>query len=174
MSLEHIAESRIQQYLDNKSRGLTENEKEHLQSCSHCQATVADYQRIYGELARESRELLSPGFAARTMARIRQQVQPSASYGRATMLLGAFGVLSCFVAIYYLFDIKALLQAVMAFSLGDTIANSSLATSFGHLSTRLGDSLPILIFAALILVAVALVDRLLVRQKTSRVYFLSV
>jgi anti-sigma factor RsiW len=174
MSVKHLSEKRLQQYLDDKLKGLNRIEQEHLDSCDECQSVLIDYGRIYNGLARQPKVELSPGFAARTMARIRQQISPVSKYGQATTWLMVLGAVSCLVPIYYLFDLKALLESAVSFSLGDTIANSSVGTTLGQLSARLGDNLPILIFAGLILVAVPLVDRLLVRQKTTRAYFISV
>lgn len=173
--MKHLSESRVQEYLDNEARGLDEYEREHLQGCEQCRALVVDYRRIYAGLAHDGGVSLSKEFTARTMKLVRNQVQTESSFGSDTWWAALVGLLSCGIAVYYLLNVKVLLNITKAFSSIERLADFSMATSFSQLSLRLGDSLPTLIFAVLILAAVPVVDRILVHQKSAtRVHLLSV
>ncbi|UCG60687.1 MAG: hypothetical protein JSV52_10160 [Candidatus Zixiibacteriota bacterium] len=174
MSIEHLSEGRIQECLDNRFRGLSPTELKHIKDCEHCQGLVMEYKLLYAELAKDRPELLPTDFTSRTMAIIRQQVLPAAGLGRSSLVFAIGGLLSCLAAIIYLFDIKALLNGAASFSLESAVAQSGTVGSLSKMTTDLGPMLPILIFAGLILVGVAVADKLLLRQKTTRAYFLSV
>ncbi len=174
MSIEHLSEARIQECLDYKCRGLEPTEQKHLEECEKCQGILSDYEVLYTELARDRRPLLSADFTSRTMAIIRRQVVPAAWAGRTSLIFAVFGIVSCVVAMIFLFDVKALLNTATSFSLESTISQSSFVDTLGKMTTDLGPILPVLIFAGLLLIGVAVADKLLVRQKTTRAYFLSI
>jgi hypothetical protein len=174
MSVKHLSDARIQECLDNKFRGLNPAELKHIRTCERCQGVLTEYKLLYAQLAGEDRILLSPDFTSRTMEVVRQQVLPTAGINRANLLFAACGALSCLIAIIYLFDIKALLNTLLSFSIDSAVSQSATVTTLGKMTTDLGASLPVLIFAGLILIGVALADKLLLRQKTTRAYFLSI
>lgn len=174
MSIEHLTEERIQECLDNRFRGLDVAELKHIRHCEKCQNLVTEYKLLYTELAKDERDLLPADFASRTMRIIRQQVVPAAGLGRGSFVFAVGGLLSCLAAIIYLFDIKALLNGAASFSLESAATETGFLNAFSKVSADLGPMLPILIFAGLLLVGVAIADKLLLRQKTTRAYFLSV
>jgi hypothetical protein len=74
----------------------------------------------------------------------------------------------------YLVNIKDILYAVEAFSLERLLSGSAFVSTMEQWSSRLGGNLNILVFAGLLLILVGLIDKLLVRQKANRAYFMSV
>ncbi|UCD65086.1 MAG: hypothetical protein JSW34_06550 [Candidatus Zixiibacteriota bacterium] len=174
MSIEHLSEEQIQQYLDDKTQPADSRITRHLESCRRCRYLLKEYQQLYGILGRESEELLSPTFTASTMEKVEALGRPAEGLSRPFVLWVAAGVVACVAAIWYTVDVKALLDGLGSFLLGWNVLDSTAVSSLRTLSARLGDSLPLVIFAGLILLAVALADKLLLKQRVRRVYFLSV
>lgn len=173
MSIEHLSEKKIQQYLDDKDNALGIEDLKHLQTCDQCQGVVQDYEIVYSMLGQESEESLPVDFASRTMERI-LGAQQSPVWSRLNFLWVAIGSVSCLIALWYTIDLKAILDAATSFTLQQTLSNSPFVSSLRDFGGKFGDSLPIIIFAALVLVAVGLADKLILRQKASRAYFISV
>jgi len=174
MSIEHLSEKRIQQYLDNKCTGLEARELKHVETCDLCQGAVQEYEQVYEMLGQEPQESLSADFASRTLAKILRAQEAAAGWSRWNLLWAALGAVSCLIAIWYTVDLKVLLNKLETFSLQQVVGNSPFVSSLRDLNGRLGDIVPIIIFAGLVLAAVGLADRLIVRQKASRAYFISV
>jgi len=174
MSIEHLSEKRIQQYLDNKCTGLEAGEVTHLETCDRCQGVMEEYEQVYAMLGQEPRESLSAEFASRTMDRIMGASEAAAGWSRWNLLWAAVGALSCLIAIWYTIDLKALLNKLTAISIQQMVGNSPFVSSLRDANGRLGEIVPIVIFAVLVLAAVGLADRLFLRQKATRAYFISV
>lgn len=174
MSIDHLSDEQIQQYLDSGPSAFGDSAEKHLEGCHRCQATLKEYQVLYNRLGRETETLLSPNFTSDTMAKIEALAVPAARLGRPMFYYVVLGVVSCLLAIWYTIDLKAALNAVGSFLLGQNVIESTVGSSLKTVSSQFGDNIGIIIFAALILIGVALTDKLLFRQKLRKVYFLSV
>ena len=174
MSVKHLSEKEIQQYLDDKSKGLDNPQPGHIDECEQCRSMLADYQKIYYQLGKEEKRLLSADFASRTMAKIRRLEKPAFAVNQYMIWFGICGIVSCLAAIWYFVDVKALLQAVTSFSSSQSLATWSFIGQMKELTVKLGDNLGILIFAGLLLVAVALADKLLIKEKPTEAHFVSI
>ena len=176
MSIEHLSDKRIQEHLDNKSRSgrLSPGEQRHLESCELCRGAMADYGHLYSGLAQEERRLLSSDFTARTMARIRSLEKPAAAMSRSMLFLVVIGIVTVCSVVNYFVNIKSILYAIESFSVGRLTSSTTIVSAMEQWSAKLGGNLDILVFAGLLLILVGLVDKLLVKQKASRAYFLSV
>lgn len=174
MSINHLTDEQIQQYLDNGPDAIEHSAEKHLEACDRCQMTLKEYQLLYNRLGRETETLLSPNFTSATMARIEALAEPAAGLSRPMRAFVVLGVLSCLLTIWYTINIKSLLNTLSSFLLGQNVVESTVGSSLKTISAQFGDNLGIVLFAALILIGVALTDKLLFKQKLRKVYFLSV
>ncbi len=174
MSVEHLSEIQIQQYLDRGPESLSESKLEHLQSCEMCRGILADYKRLYSQLKVDDEISLSKDFAARTMQKIRGLENPSAAVSPSVILYSLLGLVSCVLAIWYFVDVKALLKGLGNISIGNPLPDASAFSGITNWLLGFGDSLYLMIFAVMILAGVGLIDRLLAKHKLDKAYFFSV
>ena len=171
--MKHISEEKIQSYLDEKLQGLTREELEHVDSCAKCRSVIADYKRLYGELDRDESIKLSADFVKDTMKQIMAQESAAPKFNFATVLW-ILGAAACVAAIIYTIDIKALLDGAGSFMADGGAFGSSATAAIKQWIIEFRHSLSIVLAAGMILVAVALVDRVLLRQKLNKAYLFSV
>ena len=174
MSIEHLSEKQIQQYLDDRSRGLDVPQPGHIDGCEQCRNALADYSRLYGALGKQEKPVLSANFVARTMTLIRKLENPAPAINQYMVWFGIAGIVSCVAAIWYFVDVKALLQSITSVSLSRSLVNWSFVDQMRELAGKFGDTLGVLVFAGLLLAAVALVDKLVVRNRPTKAYFVSI
>lgn len=169
----HVSEEKIQSYLDNTPDALTDLELAHLESCERCQAVVAGYKGLYAELSRDESISLPGDFAASTMNKIRALENPARGIN-FVMIAWIAAAAACLVTIIYTVDVKALLDGAVSYSASGGMFGSSALAAVKDWIVKFRHSFSILLFAGMILGGVALIDKILFKQKLTKAYFFSV
>jgi hypothetical protein len=165
MSLRHLTDEEIQEYLDgNLSQQKTFLVKRHLETCPICQESVKRYQSLYAGLASDEGFDLPYDFAKSVVSRLPVEAHVKSHFNFANIFLAVSGIIVALsIAVRYL-DLKPLgqtisniLSAQYEFVLG---VAESLKTFLSGLNTNRG----LLIFGVLALLVIVTLDHFLVRK----------
>ena len=170
MSIEHISDEQIQEYLDAGCPAEGEVST-HIASCGDCREEVGQYKALYRALNHDSKISLPDQFAGSTMAKIRAIDQPEVAADHDSLWLWITAVASCLAAFWFL--------------LGRERVNKALSTGFSwdlpkevpwflkavqEMYAQAPGTVSMLVWAGLLLLGVALVDKLLQRRGVSKAH----
>ncbi len=163
MRLKHITDDEIQDYLDGNISSEMKSIEGHLEVCDACQANLERYRLLYGELKNEEDIRLSPYFSEAVMSRLPASSAKKTRYNYLNILMIVLGiVLSIAVTVQY-FDVESLLSALP----GKSSFNIEIApfdfSEAKDMVSRLGSGLNLLLFAAAVIILVAVIDRLVLK-----------
>ena len=92
MSLRHLTDNEIQDYLDGRFSQNGRYVSDHIESCDYCQAQLAQYQTLFGALRKEVPFRLPASFSNNLLAKLAQEP-------KASPRLGAWAALFAFLAL---------------------------------------------------------------------------
>lgn len=151
--MKHLNDAELQAYLDRDPFLSREEAEAHLRACAHCRSNLAAYRRLYGGLKDETGFMLSANFADAVAAKIANRGDRKADLLEIGLIVAA--LVAGMVAVLYFFDpgvfFKNLLQQGIAGVSGALRSIPLLQSS----------SLPILLFTAVILALVGVLDKLI-------------
>jgi anti-sigma factor RsiW len=162
MRYEHATEQQLQKYVDDRYR-LERPLVDHIEQCDQCQESVAQYQVLFDSLADDNDIQLPADFAATVMARIpvAQSAETIAERWFSSTILGVVGPLLLVAITMYFLGYEWLLIGFDSFATGMVGLFTGLFTAAGEFMLRYGLRADLFGFAALLLLAVGLADRLL-------------
>lgn len=162
MRNEHATEQQLQKYVDDRYR-LERPLVEHIEQCEQCREAVAQYQILFDGLADETDIQLPGDFAAIVAAKIpAAQSETATSEGWSlSAALGVVGPLLMVAFTMYFLGYESLLIGFDSFATGMVGLFTGLFTAAGDFMYRYGLRPDLFGFAALLLLAVGLADRLL-------------
>lgn len=167
MSLRHLTDEEIQEYLDkNLSLQTTLSVKRHLDACPICRESLKRYQSLYVGLSSDEGFDLPCNLARSVVSRLPVEAGFESHFNFVNIFLAISGIIIALsIAVHYL-DLKPLGQAVLnilltQYELGLGVAES-LKTFLPGLNTSRG--LPI--FGVLALLVIVTLDHFLVRKSS--------
>lgn len=167
MATTHLTDEQIQDYLDgNLTHYQVTFLTEHIQSCQKCQAELAQYQSLYGELKEDVPFNLSPNFSNAVMKAV-QAEQKKAFWARVwNMLLPIIGIAVGIGVMMYYVDFKPFVK-IFADSLNPAryFDDSEVLSELSQVLAKLNLNLNIIVFAGLSLLIVILIDYLISRHR---------
>ncbi|MGB7062743.1 MAG: hypothetical protein WBF13_10400 [Candidatus Zixiibacteriota bacterium] len=171
MSLKHLTDEEIQNYLDgNLSREIAILTKRHLESCPLCREAVKQYQGVYAGLDKEEGFELSKGFAKSVVKMLPPQGETKSPFDLLNIFLTILGiVVGAGVTVYYV-DLRPLGRAFSHVLPGPELG-SGVVAFVENLLIGLNGNLGLLILGVLTLLIIGGLDRLLLQPRHRRVRF---
>ena len=166
MSIIHLSDSDIQEYLDRQSN--KEKVESHILSCQECAIVIAEYESLYADLAFDEPPQLSVDFVDKTMHVVRTETIIADS-NKGFYLYSLVSVICAFVFMKYYagydfsvfkFELPTMRNIVADWNIFDTVI------TFYQASTS---TVNVLLFACAILLLVALADSVLSRIKQHKI-----
>ena len=172
MSLKHLNDEEIQEYLDGNLpvQDLTTIE-EHLERCPVCQDSIKQYRYLYDGLAKDEGFELSKDFAKTVLSRLGAEVQAKPRFNYFYVLIAFLGAVLGVATVIRFMNLK---------SLGATIYEtiqprfefiSVFTDSVKYALLILNGNAGLVIIAGLALAFLATVDRFVLKPKYRRVSF---
>ncbi|MGB2804078.1 MAG: zf-HC2 domain-containing protein [Candidatus Zixiibacteriota bacterium] len=171
MSLKHLTDEEIQNYLDgNLSRDIALLTERHLETCPLCREAVKQYQGVYAGLDKEEGFELSKGFAKSVVKMLPPQGETKSPFDLLNVFLTILGVIvAAGVTIYYV-DLRPLGRAFSHILPGPQLG-SGVVAFVEDLLIGFNGNLGLLILGVLTLVIIGGLDRLLLQPRYRRVRF---
>ena len=162
MKYEHATEQQLQKYVDDRHR-LERPLVDHIEQCGLCQEAVAEYQVLFDGLANENDIQLPADFAASVAAQIPAAQLETVASERWSLsnVLGVVAPLIMIAVTLYFLGYESLITGFDGFSVGVVSLFTGLYTAAGEFLLHFGLRADLIGFAALLLMAVGLADRLL-------------
>lgn len=162
MRHEHATEQQLQKYVDDRYR-LERPLVDHIEHCGLCQEAVAQYQMLFDGLADYDDIQLPADFAASVAAQLPAAPAETAVSERWSLstILGVMAPLLMIAVTIYFLGYEPLVTGFGGFSAGVVELFTGVFTATGEFMLRYGLRADLFGFAALLLLAVGLADRLL-------------
>jgi hypothetical protein len=170
MSLKHLTDEEIQEYLDGSLS--PENEllfETHLKICPHCQESLKQYQSLYAGLANDEGFDLPKSFAKSVISRLPEEAKVKFRFNYANVILTILGIIIAVGITFYYVDLKPLGRVISNIFVPQYEFGSGLIVSIKSSLVNLNGSLSLLAFAGLTLLIIAALDRTLVQPRYRRI-----
>ncbi len=166
MSIIHLSDSDIQEYLDRQSN--KEKVESHILSCEECAIAIAEYESLYATLAVDEAPQLSVNFVDATMDIVREETMLAES--NKGFYLYSFMSMVCaiiFMKYYAGYDFSAFKFELP--TMNNFIADWTIFDAAATLYQTSTSTVNVLLFAGLILLIVALADSVISRKAMHKV-----
>lgn len=171
MSIIHLSENDIQEYLDTNSN--KENVENHIVGCEKCALLLAEYESFYTELAVDETPQLSVDFVSHTMDTVRQEsIAIESNKGLYVYTIVSFIGALLFLNYYTGFNLNIFKLQLPNISFMFT--DWSLFAAAAQFYQTSASLVNILLFAGLILLFFALVDSILSRKRVRKISCFSI
>lgn len=167
MAVRHLTDIEFQNYIDKNNSNNNRFIDDHLNRCQECRQELKAYRLLYNSLKQDTGYNLKPGFSDAVITRIvaAQTEKPQSIFDRVLLLAGL--LIAIFTAGFFLdFNKIASAMAGPFVPLFNTMKN--LSANYIETLSISGSSFGILLFSALILVAVYFADNILLSYKEKR------
>lgn len=162
MSLKHLSDNELQEYLDGNISNNVAFIQQHLESCPQCREALAQYQTLYLRLKDESEFQLSGKFKSSVIARLqRKEARPTTSL--VAKILTAAGLIFAIVISFFIFDMKPFLKPIYE-PFTDFFSRSSITSIFSGISSSLNGNYTLILSSILVFMIIALIDRIAIRR----------
>ncbi|MCK4574736.1 MAG: hypothetical protein KAU36_10195 [candidate division Zixibacteria bacterium] len=174
MSLEHLSDKQVQAYLDAGCPGGSEV-SDHLDVCRECRKLVSEYQAVFSALGDETEFALSEKFTDATMAKIKAFEAPADSIERSFFWLWTGVAASCLIAAWFLIGGERIAQTLKAIIAWDPSWHPPrFFTILQELYAQSPSAFSLLLWAGLIIVGAAIVDKIVHQRSTSKAHLVSI
>ena len=166
MSLKHLSDEEIQEYLDGDLS--PENEllfETHLKICPHCQESLKQYQSLYVGLANDEGFDLPKSFAKSVISRLPEEAKVKSRFNYASIFLTILGIIIAVGITFYYVDLKPLGRVISDAFVSQYEHSFGLIVSIKSYLASLNGNLSLLAFAGLTLLIIAALDRALVQSR---------
>ncbi len=173
MSVAHISDEQIQEYLDNRDSKRDIVLIRHIRQCGECRAKLHHYRLLYRGLVEADEVNLSSDFTARTMKAVRALPEPVEQGNRGIVWAAIGAIAAMVVATVYFFGTSWIFDSTGA------LVEAAGESHFGLIDTvvqaigRIQDGATILAAVAVILAITALLDKAIGKTKLKRISPLS-
>jgi hypothetical protein len=171
MSIIHLSENDIQEYLDTKSNKA--KVEAHILNCQECNLHLAEYESFYTELALDETPQLSVDFVSQTMDTVRQESIAIES-NKGLYLYSIFSFIGALLFLTYFTDFKLNIFKFEFSNLSKMFADWSIFDAFARYYQTSTSLVNVLLFAGLILLFFALVDSILSRKEIRKISCFSI
>ncbi|MFH2050704.1 MAG: hypothetical protein ABIJ12_14815 [bacterium] len=167
MAVRHLTDMEFQSYLDKNKPSNNRFIDDHLKRCKECRQELKAYRLLYNSLKRDTGYNLNPGFSDAVITRLvaAQTEKPQSILDKVLIFAG---ILIAIAAGGFFLDINKIAAAMAGpfIPLFNTMKN--LSANYIETLHISGSSFGILLFSALIFVAVYFADNLLLNYKEKR------
>ncbi|HKK20530.1 MAG TPA: hypothetical protein VJ983_03580 [candidate division Zixibacteria bacterium] len=173
MSVEHISDDQIQDYLDGRDSQRDIALIHHIRQCDECRAKLHHYKMLYRGLEQSTEIELSEKFTANTMKAIRVLPEPVARRSWGTLLAGVGALVAMIAATFYFMGTTWILNSAESVRQVASHSHAGLVDLLLQGIGRIQDGATILAAVAVILAATALLDKAIGKTKFKRISPLS-
>ena len=169
--MNHLSDTEIQDYLDSNIPGEKTGIHAHLDSCTLCRDKLRQYELLYTGLNADRIPTLRPDFAASVAAAIKDELVVSSRsviWIILTSVLGIAGIIACSI---YFVNFTRLLSVFRKLSFRNYFEFSFISEYKEHLYSA-GIDVNLVVFVALGLIAIGIIDYLVRRHREKPVSFL--
>lgn len=166
--MNHLSDDQLQSYLDRTTEGPSPEIELHLESCPKCREALLHYKLLYRKLSHAETPALSASFKSATLARITNLDKPVAASAFKFVWWWVVGIATSLLIAGYILNLKVLVDAISSFTRGQMAAERVVSSVLSAVTNTVGDDLPVLLFAGMLLLMVALADRILLHRKSHR------
>ena len=171
MSIIHLSDSDIQEYLDTQKN--KEKVESHILSCEECAVNIAEYEAFYVQLKVDDTPELSADFVDQTMAVVREEsILDGNSQGFYMYSLVSVACTFLLMKYYVGFDFSFLKFELPQFN--NFAADWSIFNTASSYYQSSPDTVNILLAASMVLLLVALADSIISRKNLGKVSCLSI
>jgi hypothetical protein len=169
MPLKHLTDDDIQDYLDgNLSRQNALSVERHMDTCPLCREALRQYQDLYVNLKEDRGFDLSKGFARSIIKRLPAEEEAKSHFSFVNIFLAILGIIiSAGVTLYYV-DLRPLGRA-FSYILPRYEFGSEFFAFIKDFLVGLNGNVGLLVFALLILLIIAALDRFILQPKHRRI-----
>ncbi len=171
MSMMHLSDIEIQEYLDTKTN--KEQVEKHIAGCKKCAVSVTDYKSFYSVLSKEEPVALSVEFIAHTMEAVRNK-KVVLGNDRGFYLYSIVSFISAFLLLKYYVGVDFSFMTIELSYIQNMFRDWSIVNSAAHYYKTSASTVNILLFAGLVLLFYALVDSIMSRKSESTMSGLSI
>ncbi|MBD3169907.1 MAG: hypothetical protein GF307_10525 [candidate division Zixibacteria bacterium] len=165
MNNEHLNDEQLQAYLDDSSDVNHSVIEKHLSVCEKCRNALESYKELYTALAEDSGFDLPESFPEKVMTRFENvPVNPRREL-LLDWLIAAVSILAGGAAIFLIFDIRQFLGGIIKISREQAGLLNDIFEGIGFYSHDLSAGGNLIIYAILIIGAIALFDKFLLKGK---------
>jgi anti-sigma factor RsiW len=165
MSLKHLNDNEIQEYLDGRFAPNGRHITDHLDACDDCRAQVDRYQSLFGALQTDAGVKLSASFSQNVLAKLAPEPQSAWRFGFSQLMLAVASLIIATGITLYFTSVQPILAA---WGFVTKIVNSVNLEWLGEINTfvsGLNLNLSLLAVAVLVVVIMSLVDYVLLRPR---------
>ena len=165
MELRHLTDEEIQDYLD---RNIPEGDKyvqEHLRACERCRKALLEYQSLYLGLKKEQGFELPSNFPKKVISRLpeEQTVKSRPKYFEFALII--LGIAVAGLVSFHLINLQPLIQTFSGMSMPKFAFISSFYDSFVSLLKVLNINNSLIIFSALTVIIIKILDYIILHPK---------
>lgn len=166
MSLKHLTDEEIQEYLDgNLSPQNASLFERHLESCSFCKESLKQYQSLYVGLVNDEGFDLPKSFVKSVISRLQAEPEAKSHFNYANIFLTILGIIIAVGITFYYLDLEPLGKAISNILLSQYEFGSALLVSIKSFLAGLNGNISLLALAGLTLLMIAALDRLVFQTK---------
>jgi hypothetical protein len=172
MSLRHLTDEEIQEYLDgNLSPREASLAEKHIESCIFCQECFKRYQSLYAELKCDEGFELSRDFTKSVVSRLPEGAKVKSHFNYANIFWTILGIIITVGIILYYVDLKPLLETISHALLLQYEFGSILVSSMKSFLVSLNGNISFWVLAGLTFLVIVALDHLLFHPKFRRISF---
>jgi hypothetical protein len=172
MSLRHLTDEEIQEYLDgNLSPRDALLAEKHIESCTFCQECFNRYQSLYAGLKREEGFELSKDFAKSVVSRLPEEAKVKSHFNYANIFWTILGIIITVGITFYYVDLKPLLGIISHAFSSQFEFGSILVSSMKSFLVSLNGNISFWALAGLTFLVIVALDHLLLHPKFERISF---
>jgi anti-sigma factor RsiW len=163
MEMKHLSDEQIQDYLDGNPRKDQIEIEVHLESCGQCREELERYRVLSQTLSEDPGFELSSGFAADVIAGMEESAAESFFFKVARVVLWMVGIAVSFGIAIYFTNMKMVVEKFKLMQAEGQGIFDSIWAALQNLFAGSHNSLTLFALAALVIVGIALLDRMLKR-----------
>ena len=170
MSIIHLSDADIQEYLDTNSNKV--KVESHIMACEECAILVAEYQSFYTTLSQEQQPELSANFMANTMHAVHEEAVRLEKNG-GFYLYSFFSLVSAFLFLKYYAGISFEFFTFKMPHFVSAFTNWSLLHDVSTYYRSSSETVNMVLVAGIVLLTVALADKIISRVSSKQISSLS-
>jgi hypothetical protein len=163
MEMKHLSDEQIQDYLDGNPREDLNEIESHLQTCGQCREELERYRVLSQSLAEDPGFELSAGFAADVIAGMEESAAESFFFKVARIVLWMFGIAVSFGIAIHFTNMQTVVEQFRKMQAEGQGIFDSIWAALQNLFSGSQNSLTLFALAGLVIVGIALLDRMLKR-----------
>jgi hypothetical protein len=165
MGLEHLTDEQIQDYVDGNLTDNSAEIKQHMESCQTCQNELAKYKVITSMLSEDIGFELSPNFISNVVSSVEEEGAEKFLYKISHVIMWAAGILAGIAVLIRFTDIEKAFSGFAQIGEQGKGITATIASAFSDLFASTDMNFNLIGMAALVLVGIFLVDRLIARAR---------